>query len=73
MQVNHREAKRKQSFISPNTPRAVYDGQDRLGAYRQRDDDLFVAVDRRGRELGLFNTASEAIAAIAMTIAEVTA
>jgi len=50
--------------ITTGAPRAVYDSRHRLGAYRQRDDKLFVAVDRLDRPLGVFDSAFEAIEAI---------
>jgi hypothetical protein len=41
--------------------RAVYDGQSRLGDIQQSDGDGYIARDRQGKTLGLFNTAHEAI------------
>jgi hypothetical protein len=45
------------------TQYAVYDGRDRLGAYR-RDGETFTAFNRLGREIGSFNSEQAAIAAI---------
>ena len=43
--------------------RAVYDGQSRLGDIQQSDGG-YVARDRHGKALGLFDTAHEAIDAV---------
>jgi hypothetical protein len=48
---------------TPQTQFAVYDGQNRIGAFR-RDDDGFVAFTRRGIEIGTFASQNEAIDAI---------
>jgi hypothetical protein len=44
--------------------RSVYDGQDRGGDFEQRDDGQYVARDRRGKALGTYDTAHEAIQAV---------
>jgi hypothetical protein len=44
--------------------RAIYDGRERLGDIEQCGTE-FVARDRRGKSIGVFDTASEAINAIA--------
>jgi hypothetical protein len=53
--VNHRQP--------PAPPRAVYDGQDRLGSFEENGDE-YVARGRSGEVLGRFDTAHEAIGAI---------
>jgi hypothetical protein len=42
---------------------AIYDGRDRLGSFRH-DGDSFVAFDRLGRQLGIFGSEGDAIAAV---------
>jgi hypothetical protein len=42
---------------------SVYDGRDRIGAYQHRDDG-FLAFDRLGHSLGVFDTPIEAANAI---------
>jgi hypothetical protein len=42
---------------------AVYSGRDRLGSYGQAGD-AWVALDRLGREIGVFDSEQAAIAAI---------
>jgi hypothetical protein len=49
--------------------RAVDDGQQRLGDIQQSDDG-YVVRDRQGRTIGTFDTAREAIDAIAKAAAE---
>jgi hypothetical protein len=53
-------------LIKPHPRRSVYsaDGADRLGDFQQREAGI-VARDRRGATIGTFNTATEAIDAIA--------
>jgi hypothetical protein len=43
--------------------RAVYDGRDRLGEFVQSGSE-YIACDRQGRKLGVYDSAAEAIAAI---------
>jgi hypothetical protein len=45
------------------TRQSVYDGQERLGDVEQRDAD-FIARDRRGRVIGVFDSESVAVDAI---------
>jgi hypothetical protein len=50
---------------NPAAPaRAVYDGRERLGEISQQGEE-FVARDRLGQSLGKFDTAAEAIEAVA--------
>jgi hypothetical protein len=44
--------------------RALYDGQEKLGELEQ-DGQEYRAYDRRGQALGVYDSAQEAIAAIA--------
>ena len=48
--------------ISPH--RAIYDGREKLGSIEQLGRE-FIAHDRRGQVIGRFNTAFEAINAVA--------
>jgi hypothetical protein len=47
-----------------STRRAIYDGRERLGDFEKRGTE-FVARDRRGQTIGLFDTAIDAINAVA--------
>jgi hypothetical protein len=53
----------KSARPTPQTKFSVYDGTDRLGSFR-RDGDSFVAFDRLGHPLGVFDSEQAAIAAI---------
>lgn len=50
--------------VAPEAARSVYDGRDRLGHFIQRSDYEIAAFDRRGRQLGVFDSVQEASAAI---------
>jgi hypothetical protein len=52
------------STVPISIARAVYDGRERLGHFQQSDDSTFIAFDRRGRQIGRFDTAIEAANAI---------
>jgi hypothetical protein len=44
--------------------RSVYHGRDRAGSFRRRSDSAWIALDRRGRELGVFSSETAAVDAI---------
>jgi hypothetical protein len=48
--------------------RALYDGQEKLGELEQ-DGQQYCAYDKRGQALGVYDSAGEAIAAIAEAVA----
>jgi hypothetical protein len=51
------------SLSSSALRRAVYDGRDRLGEIVQRGQE-YVAFDRRGQQLGIYDTTIEAAQAV---------
>ena len=71
MQIARRTSKHKP--VIADALLAVYDGRDRLGSYRRRDDDLYIAVDRLGREISVYDTALEAARAIGAAAAKAAA
>jgi hypothetical protein len=53
------------AIITEAARRAVYDGQERLGEYQQVGPNEYLALDRLGRRIGIYDTAIEATNAIA--------
>jgi len=50
--------------LAASTRRSIYSGQDRLGDVEHRDAE-FIARDRRGKPIGVFDTMLEAANAVA--------